>query len=352
MHFIRMFLTVLLLTVVSSSLAVSSAAEYKKLDYEPRVYDFESKYADINGINICYIDEGAGDQVIIFVHGLSGTMYNFMDSIRYYSKSHRVVALDLPGHGNSERRNDIDYGIPLFADTIAGLMDHLGIEKAVIAGISMGGHSTAYFAWKYPKRTIAAVLIDAAGLGTNFPSFAKGFMEKHPEWIAKKMTKMTRKSLAKGKKPMLGGPANDDGKHGGKFPMFWDASKPKAKKWNDWNNAYMEKFYWTEEFPKFNYALVLSSHSILSVPMNDKLADINVPTLIIWGNNDGLVDIQCGFEYARGIRGSMLVVIQDCGHVPPVEEPEQFFAALDKFLTGIKFKKSCPNPCPRHKAAQ
>lgn len=303
-----------------------------KAQYVPRVYEFTAKYANIKGVNVCYIDEGAGDPAIIFVHGLSGSIPNYIPSVRHFSKTHRAIAVDLPGHGNSERRNDIEYGIPLFADTIAGLMDKLGIEKAIIAGESMGGHTTAYFAWKYPQKTIAAVLIDAAGLGTNFPAFAKGFINGHPEWIAKKMTAMTRKSAEKNNGTPPGGPDDKDGMHGGKYTAIWDSSKPHVNKYLKDGNEYMKNFILTDEFDKYNLALVKSAGSVLNTPMNDKLAEIRVPTLIVWGDRDTLVDIEYGHDYAKGIRGSYFTVIQNCGHVPPVEEPEQFFSAVEKFF--------------------
>ena len=126
--------------VASAALSVDDTVEYK-----PREYGFEAKYVTINGLRICYVDEGSGERVLILVHGLSGSIYNWTGAIRHYSSSYRVVALDLPGHGDSERRNDIPYGIPLFADTVKGLMDHLGIQKAVVMGMSMGGHTVVYF---------------------------------------------------------------------------------------------------------------------------------------------------------------------------------------------------------------
>ncbi|GEM_PF-228418 len=318
------------MVVASAALSMDDTVEYK-----PREYGFEAKYVTINGIRICYVDEGSGERVLILVHGLSGSIYNWIGAIRHYSSSYRVVALDLPGHGNSEKRNDIPYGIPLFADTVNGLMDHLDIQKAVVMGMSMGGHTVVYFAWKYPERTEALVPIDAAGLGANFPRVAKYFLKNHPEWLAKKITNMARKGAKKNKQSLMDKFTLTSGKDGGRFPRFWDSSKPTTKKWIDDTNAYMKHFIWTDEFPKFNYAILKCALAIMETPMNNKVNDIRVPTLIVWGDHDGLVDIKCAYAYADGIAGSTLTIIRDCGHMPPVEEPEQFNTALEKFLATL-----------------
>jgi len=312
----------------------------KSTEYRPRPYPFDVKYAEINGIRICYTDDGDGDEALILVHGLSGSLYNWKNSVARFSPEYRVITIDLPGHGNSERRNDIEYGIPLYADIIKGLMDHLGIEKAVIVGVSMGGHTACYFAWKYPERVRAAVLVDAAGLDTNFPYLARYLAENHTELVARAITKSTREAARRHQKSLIEQLTQKDGKHGGALPMFWDASKPTAREWIEFNAAYMDKFIWTNEYPKYSLALVESSASILNTIMTDKLGEIRAPTLVIWGEHDGMVDIENAYRFARGIPDAFLAIIEDCGHVPPVEEPEQFNYVLSRFL------KSLPEESP------
>jgi len=317
---------------------VSCAAKvaHEPVEYEPIQYEFETNYADIGGIRICYTDQGSGDPVMVFVHGLAGNMGIFSEPIRRFSKTHRMLALDLPGHGNSERRDDIPYGIPLFADTVKGLLDRLGIEKAVVAGVSMGGHTTCYFSWKYPDRCAGAVLIDAAGIDANFPPFSKYFLEHHSRWMADKMTSMTRKNMAKGKQGIVNKLTLKSGKDGAKWPRFWDTSKTNVKKWIENDQRYMNRFVWTDEYPKWNYALVRCTLGIIEAPMTDKLSEIKVPTLIVWGEHDGLVSIKNAYIFANGIPSSFLTIIDDCGHVPPLEEPEAFISALARFLETLQ----------------
>ncbi len=343
-------LPALTLTFVLAAALVGGCAgkDYEKSrEYQPRPYPFEVKYTDINDIRICYTDDGTGDKALILVHGLSGSIYNWKNNVGRFSPDYRVITIDLPGHGNSERRNDIDYGIPLYAETIKGLMDHLGIEKAVVAGVSMGGHTVCYFAWKYPQRTRAAVLIDAAGLDTNFPFFARYMAENHTKLVARAITRSSREMAKRNQKNFIERSTQQDGKHGGTFPMFWDASKPTAQDWIEFNSAYMNKFVWTKEYPKYNWALVESAAGILSTPMTDKLGEIRAPTLIVWGEHDGMVDIENAYRFAKGIPDAFLVIIEDSGHVPPVEEPEQFNNALARFLKSLPDEpRHCQQPCP------
>ena len=203
------FIMIFSIVVAGLALAASDAVEYK-----PREYPYPAKYATINGIKIFYTDEGSGERAMIFVHGLAGNLSVWENTIPKFVSHNRIVALDLPGHGNSERRNDIPYGIPLFAETLKGLMDHLDIKEAVIVGISMGGHTAAYFSWKYPERTEAAVLVDAAGMEINFPGIMKYFIRKHPKRIAKAMTIISRRGAKKNKKTLMERFAQKDGKRG------------------------------------------------------------------------------------------------------------------------------------------
>lgn len=114
----------------------------------------------VKGVKIAYLDKGKGEPVVL-VHGLfSSTLINWQLTgvVNELSKDHRVVSLDLPGHGFSDRpMNKEAYGEQLVDDVIA-LMDHLKIKKAHIVGYSLGGMITVKLMVKYPDRVISGTV--------------------------------------------------------------------------------------------------------------------------------------------------------------------------------------------------
>ncbi len=115
---------------------------------------------DASGVRIHYITEGQGDPVVL-IHGLhSSAMMNWGINgiIRDLAKDHRVIALDLPGHGESDKPDDESaYGVQMVEDVVL-LMDHLKVAKAQIVGYSMGGMIAAKLMVMHPDRVSACVL--------------------------------------------------------------------------------------------------------------------------------------------------------------------------------------------------
>jgi len=116
--------------------------------------------ATINGVSLKYIDTGSGDSAIVFVHGWTCNRTDWRYQIEEFARSHRVVALDQRGHGDSDKP-DQDYTIDGFADDLAAFIAELGIERPVIVGHSMGGVIANSLARRSPDIARALVLVDA-----------------------------------------------------------------------------------------------------------------------------------------------------------------------------------------------
>src|SRR5947209_4452820 len=116
--------------------------------------------AFINNTNLAYSDHGAGLPVI-FLHAfpLNRGMWDGNIAALLSEQRYRLVSLDWRGFGESDIPNDIST-MELFADDVAGLMDQLGIEKAVLCGLSMGGYAAFAFLRKYPQRLSGLILAD------------------------------------------------------------------------------------------------------------------------------------------------------------------------------------------------
>ena len=113
-----------------------------------------------NGVTLRYLDTGAGDPPMLFIHGWTCNLTTFRDQVPFFAKEHRVVAFDQRGHGESDKP-DQDYTIEGFVNDVAWLIDELKIEKPIVVGHSMGGSITLNLVRKYPDIATAAILIDA-----------------------------------------------------------------------------------------------------------------------------------------------------------------------------------------------
>lgn len=113
-----------------------------------------------DGAAVFYEDAGSGDPPLVLVHGL-GQHRHFAAQIEHFRRTHRVIALDLPGFGNSDAPPDREYGITTFAADVAGLCDEIGVRDAVFVGHSMGGAIAIELAAARPELAAALVLLDS-----------------------------------------------------------------------------------------------------------------------------------------------------------------------------------------------
>ncbi|MCH8062245.1 MAG: alpha/beta fold hydrolase, partial [Chloroflexi bacterium] len=123
----------------------------------------ESRYITVDGIRIHYVVAGEGRPVML-IHGLGASVVTWRDNIAALSQSHRVYAIDLPGHGDSAKP-DIGYEPDAIVECIGKLVDELGIERPAIIGNSVGGALAMMFAFRFPDLVSGLVLVGSAGLG-------------------------------------------------------------------------------------------------------------------------------------------------------------------------------------------
>lgn len=152
-----------LLAAVALLLLVNVRTDLSLDELKPKYQSAASKFALIDDVNVHYRDEGSGPPLVL-VHGTSSSLHTWDGWVAKLSPHRRVIRLDLPGYGLTGPAPDHDYSAARYARVVAKLLDHLGIERADIAGSSLGGRVTMTFALDYPARVRKLVLIDAAGL--------------------------------------------------------------------------------------------------------------------------------------------------------------------------------------------
>ena len=122
--------------------------------------DGESQFAKLDNARIHYKSWGKGKDALVLVHGWGCNLNHWRDQIPDFSKRNRVIALDLPGHGESDKPQQTTYTMDLFANAIDAVLKDAKAERAVVAGHSMGTPVARQFYRKYPQKTLAIVIVD------------------------------------------------------------------------------------------------------------------------------------------------------------------------------------------------
>ena len=258
------------------------------------------------------IDMGSGEPVI-FIHGLSGCWQNWLEQLPLFARDHRVIAVDLPGFGQSEMPPK-EISITCYAEAIDELMEELDIETARIVGNSMGGFIGAELAIQHPERVERLVLVAAAGLSIesirterktglrhraeNIVFFSLGHIASRSHQVAlRPRLRHALLMLVAAHPQKLPGPLAAQQVLGSGKPGFSDALEAMCR-----------------------------------YPLRDRLEKIGCPTLIIWGEKDLLVPVKDAAIFEELIPDARKIIYKDTGHVSMMERPERFNSDVKAFL--------------------
>jgi pimeloyl-ACP methyl ester carboxylesterase len=121
----------------------------------------ESRFTTLDGARIHYVNYGKGSEALVLIHGWTCNLDNWRDQFPDFAKRNRVIAIDLPGHGQSDKPQ-ITYSMDLFARAVDAVLRDAKVKRAVLVGHSMGTPIARQFYRKYPKKTLAIVIVDGS----------------------------------------------------------------------------------------------------------------------------------------------------------------------------------------------
>lgn len=155
LHLVFFFalLALALTALTNANLGFAIAATDEKTPAE------ESGYVTLDGARIHYVNYGKGNQALILIHGWTCNLDNWRDQIPDFAKRNRVIAIDLPGHGKSDKPQ-LTYSMEFFARAVDAVMNDAKVQRAVLVGHSMGTPIARQFYRKYPEKTLAIVIVD------------------------------------------------------------------------------------------------------------------------------------------------------------------------------------------------
>jgi pimeloyl-ACP methyl ester carboxylesterase len=276
---------------------------WMRIDWQEHLH-----WIEVAGRPINYVEIGSGPPLLL-VHGLAGSWQNWLETIPHFAGTHRVLALDLPGFGESPMPAE-RISIPGYGRLVDAFCEAVGMERGAVVGNSMGGFIGAEMGIQHPQRVEKLVLVSAAGLTIehqrNEPALAlMRRLEAVLSWAAThpRAEFYLRPRARRGLRYVFAHPERLPG------PVVVEQVRGSGK-------------------PGFIDALdALSDYAI-----RDRLERIAAPTLVVWGDRDRLVPVDDADAFAELIPNARKIVYEDTGHVAMIERPERFNGDLEEFL--------------------
>lgn len=265
-----------------------------------------SRFAEIEGMQVHYRDEGAGPPLVL-VHGTSSSLHTW-DGWVSRMPGRRIVRLDLPGFGLTGPAPDRDYSATRYARVIDRLMTQLGVEQADIAGNSLGGRVALTFALEHPARARRLILVDASGLsGQKPPAIIR--IARVPVLNRLLTVATPRMMITRNVHAVYGNPALVD-------------------------DALIDRYYELTRRAGNRTAFVDRVTAPRDPDVDARLGELKMPVLILWGERDAWIPFEFAGRFHSAIPGSKLVSYPAGGHVPMEELPDLTAADADRFLRG------------------
>jgi pimeloyl-ACP methyl ester carboxylesterase len=269
-----------------------------------------STFVAVRGMQVHVRDEGPRDDPvpIVLLHGTGASLHTWEGWTRELTRERRVIRFDLPGFGLTGPSPDGIYTVESYVDTVLAVADTLGVQRFVLAGNSLGGYVAWATAVLHPKRVDRLILVDAAGYPYQSQSVPLAFrIARTPLLNVLMRDALPRRIVERSLRDVYGDPSRVT-------PDLVDRYFDLATRAG--NRA----------------ALVARFNQTKPGSLAERVPEIQVPTLILWGGKDRLIPLEFGERFARDIHGSRLVVFDALGHVPHEEDPARTVAAVLPFM--------------------
>jgi pimeloyl-ACP methyl ester carboxylesterase len=275
--------------------------------------EIDLEHVRIHGHELGYRVAGQGPAVLL-IHGIAGSSTSWRDVMPALIDRYTVIAPDLLGHGTSAKPAG-DYSLGAYANVLRDLLGYVGISRVTVVGQSFGGGVAMQFCYQNPETCERLVLVDSGGLGRDV------------SWLLRFMTYPGSEYLM----PMI-------------FPWFvrtpgdslarllcsWGVRVPRMEEmWRSYASL-------TDEANRQSF--IRTIRSVIdpggqAVSAMDRLyLTQQVPTMIVWGEQDAIIPVSHAYAAHEAIPGSRLEVIPGAGHFPQVENPDVFVDLLTDFM--------------------
>ena len=265
-----------------------------------------------------YQKVGTGDVPIVLVHGFGASSFSWRENLNPIADAgFTVYAPDMRGFGLSDKGWDKRMSQDAQTDRLKAFLDVMRIDRAVLAGNSMGSGIITNFALRYPDRVRGLVLIDPAIYGGMNGGLVSALVSL--PGIQRWGQYLVRFILA-----------NDERNANTIKSAWFDGSLVTPDVLSGYRRAL--------QTPDWDIGLLALLRDGVSNDLGPRLKELKVPTLIVWGEHDTWISPTNAPKLNQDIAGSKLAIMENAGHVPREEKPEEFNQLVIEFVKGLKEK--------------
>ena len=284
---------------------------------------FDSRTVTVEGVKLHYFCGGSGPPLVL-VHGLgSSAAVEFFFNLEPLAAHHRVIAIDLPGFGQSDKPA-LEYTIDVFVKAVSDLMASEGVPRAAVMGVSMGGRVALGLALEAAEQVERLILVDALGVGPPRRVLAyrvlltRGLGELTLSGTARALRRMNPATIRRFWGWYLNRPGRVDtilsdqriADHGVLL------SKP------EYRAAYLSALRSIAGLRSLRDGVVVEA----------RLAELRMPTLLVWGRHDHIFPASHAESARKRLPHGRVEIFEDSGHTPQMEEPDRFNRLVLEFL--------------------
>ncbi|BBB13018.1 alpha/beta fold hydrolase [Sphingopyxis sp. FD7] len=255
------------------------------------------KSITVDGRTWPYLEGGDPSKpTLVMIHGFGADKDHWTFYAPWMTRDYRLIAPDLPGFGENDRDGGLPFDVASQAARLKGFLDALGIDRPHLGGNSMGGWIALRFAIDYPDRLRTLTLMNNAGVvGANESELQKlaATRDYNPLVLANLEDADRLIAFVVRKPPFV--PARL------KPAIYADALR---------HRDLLDRIFW------------IIADEMEQAPLNDDLGKVQVPTLILWGRHDKLIDVSCVAVLEKGIANSRAHIFEHVAHVPMIEDPK------------------------------
>lgn len=271
----------------------------------------ESEFVEIDGMQVHFRDQGIVTDTlpIVLIHGTGASLHTWEAWVSELKNEHRIITLDLPAYGLTGPNQTEDYSQDYYVNFMNKFLSKLNINRCILGGNSLGGSITWAYALEHPEKVSRMILVDAGGYPMVSKSVPIAFQIARMPVVGNLFKYILPHSIIE--KSLQNVYVHDDRIMPELIERYYDMACREGNR-----KAFLDR--------------------MKSAVKNDKylkIKTLTMPTLIIWGKEDGLIPLDVAEKFHKDLPNDTLVVFKDLGHTPMEEDPATTVKAVKVFLT-------------------
>lgn len=269
-------------------------------------YD-NSQFLELDGMNVHYRVNGDTGEAVVLLHGTASSLHTWEGWTKELSKYYRVVSFDMPGFGITGPEPNNDYTRERYLTFIDDVLVKLNVDSCYMAGNSFGGYMTWSYAVAHPEKVKKIAILNSSGYPRGDQPTPISFKMQKMDWLRPVITHITPRFLVEKSVKVV----------------YYDDSKIT----DELVDRYMDLL-----LREGNRGGLMGKTQQITYDHSSEIKNVQCPTLIMWGDSDGLVNVEAAPKFHADIPNSELLIYENMGHVPMEEIPEKSVADFISFL--------------------